>query len=77
MSRCQFRYSLDVEQGSPHWLESLATGVLVSWEWYLLQGSFYEIEWVAIVVEEPTKVCQLLVQLYLGGSCPSGEQRRR
>ncbi len=54
MSRYQFRYSLDVEQGSPHWLGDLATAVLVSWEWSLSQGTFYEIEWVAIVVEEPT-----------------------
>ncbi len=34
-------------------VEGLATGVLGSYDWRLSQGTFNEIEWVAIAMEEP------------------------
>ncbi len=38
----------------------LATAAFGSWEWSLSQGTFYKIEWVANVLEEPIQLNFLL-----------------
>ncbi len=60
MSGDQFRYSLDVMQGSPLCLGVSFPVVWGSWKWSLFQGTFYESEWVPVVGEEPLQVGYLL-----------------